>query len=104
MEDEKVIIKNVRVEYITTKTDKFNNEICYLKLKDNNIDVKFAAIIKEKHKTPWFKTDKGHYILNVKTKYCKLKELKKEDTILTDVVFKYYKMEESEGFYVSLLG
>ena len=39
MEDEKVIIKNVRVEYITTKTDKFNNEICYLTLKDKNIDV-----------------------------------------------------------------
>ena len=33
MEDEKVVIKNVRVEYITTKTDKFNNDLCYFKLK-----------------------------------------------------------------------
>ena len=77
MEDEKVIVKNVRVEYITTKTDKFNNETCYFKLKDKNIDTKFSALIKDKHKTPWFQTDKGHYILNVKTKYIKLKELKK---------------------------
>jgi hypothetical protein len=39
----------------------------------------------------------------VKTKYIKSKVLKKKK-ILTDIVFKYYKMSESEGFYVSLLG
>ena len=104
MEDEKVVIKNVRVEYITTKTDKFNNEICYFKLKDKNIDTKFSVLINEGFNKPWFKTDKGHYILKVKTKYTKLKELKKEETILTDIAFKYYKMGEAEGFYVSLLG
>ena len=58
MEDEKVVIKNVRVEYITTKTDKFNNETCYFKLKDKNIDLKFAAVIKEGFNLAWFKTDK----------------------------------------------
>ena len=104
MEDEKVVIKNVRVEYITTKTDKFNNEICYFKLKDKNIDNKFAVLINEGYNKPWFKTDKGHYILKVKTKYTKLKELKKEETVLTDIAFKYYKLGEAEGFYVSLLG
>ena len=104
MEDEKVVIKNVRVEYIATKTDKFNNEICYFKLKDKNIDTKFSVLINVGYNKPWFKTDKGHYILKVKTKYTKLKELKKEETILTDIAFKYYKMGESEGFYVSLFG
>ena len=39
MEDEKVVIKNVRVEYIATKTDKFNNENCYFKLKDNKVNL-----------------------------------------------------------------
>ena len=75
MEDEKVVIKNVRVEYITTKTDKFNNDLCYLKLKDKHIDAKFAVLINEGFNKPWFKTDKGHYILKVKTKSVKLKEL-----------------------------
>ena len=103
MEEEKVVIKNVRVEYVATKTDKFNNETCYFKLKDKNIDSKFVALIKEGFNKPWFKTDKGHYILKVKTKYCKLKELKKEDTVLVDIAFKYYLMGESEGFYVSSL-
>ena len=87
MEDEKVVIKNVRVEYITTKTDKFNNETCYFQFKDKNIDARFSVLLNEGNNKPWFKTDKGHYILKVKTKYIKLKELKKEETTFTDIVF-----------------
>ena len=34
MDDENIVIKNVRVEYITTKTDKYNNQVCYFKIKD----------------------------------------------------------------------
>ena len=34
MEDEKLITKSVRVEYITTKTDKFSNDLSYFKLKE----------------------------------------------------------------------
>jgi len=30
MDEEKVVIKNVKAEYITTKTDKYENELCYL--------------------------------------------------------------------------
>ena len=40
MEDDKIVIKNVRVEYITTKTDAFDNEICYFKLKEKNMESK----------------------------------------------------------------
>ena len=101
MEDEKVGIKTVRVEYITTKTDKYENEIIYFKLRDKNIDSKFATLIKPSYILPWFKSYKGHYILKVKTKYCKMKELKKEETVLVDVIFKYYKMNDIQGYYVS---
>ena len=55
MEDEKVVIKNVRVEYITTKTDKFDNETCYFKLKDKNIDTKFSVLINEGFNKPGLK-------------------------------------------------
>ena len=32
MDEEKVGIKSVRVEYISTKTDKYDNEIVYFKM------------------------------------------------------------------------
>ena len=46
MDDESIVIKNVRVVYIATKHDKYNNELAYFKIKDNNIDQKFSTIIK----------------------------------------------------------
>ena len=104
MDDDKVVIKNVKVEYITTKTDAFENEICYFKLKEKNIESKFVAIMKDGFRLPWFKSDKGYYLPKVKTKYNKMKALHKEETVLVEVVFKYYKMNDSEGFYVSNLG
>ena len=103
MEDDKIVIKNVKVEYITTQTDAFENEICYFKLKDKNIESKFAPIMKDGFKLPWFKSDKGYYLLKVKTKYNKLEQMHKEETVLVDAVFKYYKINDSEGFYVSQL-
>ena len=103
MENDKIVIKTVRVEYITTKTDNYDNENCYFKLKDKNIESKFAAIMKHNFNLPWFKSDRGYYLLKVKTKYNKLEQLHKEETVLVDIVFKYYKMDDSEGFYVSNL-
>lgn len=100
MDEEKIGIKTVKVEYISTKTDKYDNEIIYFKLKDK-VDLKFANLMKPSYILPWFKSDKGHYILKVKTKYCKMKELKKEETALVDVIFKYYKMNDIQGYYVS---
>ena len=99
MTDEKVLIKSVRVEYITTQTDAYDNELSYLKIIDKNIDQKFIALIKDNFKNPWFKTDKGQTILKVKQTYMKL-EAKKEEVIVVDISFKYYKMNNVEGYYV----
>ena len=104
MEDDKVVIKNVKVEYITTKFDKYENEICYFKLRDKNIDSKFAALMKDDtFNLPWFKSEKGQYILKAKKKYSKTKEFTKDETFLIDIAFKYYKMDNLQGFYVSSL-
>jgi len=105
MADEKVVVKNVRVEYLSTKQDKYDNEMSYFKIKDKNIDQKFGTI-KENYNLPWFKSENGQTILKVKSKYVKLKdgELKKEDLIAVDITFKYYKFNGVEGFYVCVLG
>ena len=103
MTDERVLIKSVRVEYIITKPDAYDNELSYFKIIDKKIDQKFVALIKDNFKNPWFKTDKGQTILKVKQKYMKLKEAKKEEVIVVDISFKYYKMNDVEGYYVCAL-
>ena len=76
MEEENILFKNVRVEYLSTKLDKYNNEISYFKIKDKNIDQKFKPIMKDGFKLPWFKTDKNQNIMKVKNKFIKIKDLK----------------------------
>ena len=39
----------------------------------------------------------------MKSKYNKTKQLHKEEVVLVETDFKYYKMNDSEGFYVSSL-
>ncbi len=46
MDDDKIGTKSVRVEYISTKTDKYDNEIIYFKMEDKNVDSKFAILMK----------------------------------------------------------
>ena len=82
-----------------TKLDAYDNEVCYFKIIEKNIDQKFAVLIKDDLKSPWWKTDEGQTILKVKPKYMKLKEAKKEEVIVVDISFKYYKMNDVEGYY-----
>ena len=71
MSEDKIIIKNVKVEYMATKTDTYDNEFCYFKLIDKNTDQKFESVIKENLKNPWFLSDSGTKILKVKKKKIK---------------------------------
>ena len=100
MDDEKVLLKSLKVEYITTKIDAYDNELCYFKFRDKNIDTKLDVLIKEGFKYPWFRTDKGQTILKITKKYMKLKETNKEEIVIVDINFKYYKMKDNEGYHV----
>ena len=37
MDEEILVIKNAKLEYVTTKTDNCNNELFYVKIKDKSI-------------------------------------------------------------------
>ncbi len=102
MED-KVGIKNIKLEFIVSKIDKYENEITYFKIVDKNMDNKFSSINKDKFNLPYFKTNDGKYLLKVKTKYVKIDDLNKDMTYICDLTFKYYKMGDVEGYYVSKL-
>ena len=66
MDEEKVIFKKIKIDFLATKHDKFENELSYFKIKEKNIDERFISIMKEDYKLPFFKTEKGQTILKVK--------------------------------------
>ena len=102
MEEENLVIKNAKLEYLTTKTDNYDNEVSYFKIKDKVIEQKLEKYNKPNFKLPFFISDKGNAkILKTKQKYVKVKNLSKGETITVEVTFKKYEMDDKSGFYVS---
>ena len=104
MSEELITIKKIRVEYLSTKQDKYNQDISYFKKKDFDIDARFSIIKREGYVVPMFKSENGVYILKTKQKYVKLKEPKRDEIVTVDIGFHYYKMNNIEGYYVRSLG
>ena len=78
--------------------------ISRFKIKEKNVESKFATINKDRHNVPYFKSQDGKSLLKVKSKYVKLPdELDKDMAYICDLKLKYYKMGEVEGYYVSKL-
>lgn len=53
MAEDKVIIKNLKVEFITKKMDNYNNEQVYFKILKAQ-ENKFTAINKDGYRLPYF--------------------------------------------------
>ena len=102
MVDEKVIIKNIKLEYISSKQDNYNNNQVYFKILKGQ-ENKFTSINKENHTLPFFKSQDGKMLLKVKSKYVKIEDLNKDMSYICDLELKYFKMENVEGWYVSKL-
>ena len=67
-------VNGLLVEYLSTKIDKYDNEISYFKLIDKNYKNKMSAILKEvcdEIKMPFWKTEDHEYILKVKKTHTK---------------------------------
>ena len=71
MDDEITVIKNVKVRYLTTKMDKYDNEIIWFKIDKTSIG-KLFVINEVDFKLPYFETDDGKILLKVKSKMLKL--------------------------------
>ena len=64
-------VNDLLCEYLTTKVDKYDNEISYYKIIDDTFKIKMKNILKEQCeecRMPFWKTDDGEYILKIKTK------------------------------------
>ena len=105
-------INSLLTEFITTKTDKYDNEISYYKVIDKNYKNKMSGILKEvceECRMPFWKTEDHEYILKVKTRntHTPKKKLENNDIVTLNLIFKYYCMEKDDGliqgYYAKIL-
>ena len=92
-------IKNIKVTYISTKTDKFNNTRCYFNVSDSKTKKRLTPILSqtcEECRLPLWKTEDGQYMLKVKSKFApQMLECQSEHSV--KLLFKYYCMENDDG-------
>ena len=89
-------LNNIKLKYLSTKVDKYNNEFIYYSIQNKDFD-NIINEIKEDVKCPWFKGDTGDFILKVKSSYFEEKEINGEATIN----LKQYVYEDINGYYVN---
>ena len=103
-------VNDLLCEYLTTKVDKYDNEISYYKIVDDTFKIKMKNILKEQCeecKMPFWKTDDQEIILKVKTRnIIPDKDLKNNDITTLNMTFKYYCMQKDEsllqGYFIKI--
>ena len=101
-------IKNINVTHISTKTDNYDNTVCYFKVTDTKAKNKLSPILSQmcdECRLPLWETEDGEYLIKVKQRYAPTLLL--PDTTLTvKLTFKYYCMDKDDtllqGYYVMM--
>ena len=103
-------VNDLLCEYLTTKVDKYDNEISYYKIVDDTFKIKMKNILKEQCeecKMPFWRTDDQDIILKIKTKnIIPEKDLKSNDIVSLNMTFKYYCMQKDDkllqGYFIKI--
>ena len=103
-------VNGLLTEYLSTKTDKYDNEVSYFKLIDKNLKNKMSAILSQQSdecKVPFWKTEDHEYILKVKKRHTPKNILDVNDIVTVNMTFKHYCMETNDdkllqGFYAKI--
>ena len=108
-----IAVKDLLVEYLSTKPDDYNNNISYFKLIGTGLKLKLKPLfsLNDDLKMPfWITDDKGEYILKIKEKFIKPGNpalmFKTKEMYTIDVNFVYYDMvsQNIKGYYGVLTG
>ena len=103
-------IKDLKLEFIITKTDDYQNEISYIKVVDKAFKSKLQPILSqvcEDCKLPLWKSEDGIYMLKCKNRWMPdEREFQKNEIFVANLTFHYYNMAKDEtllqGFYVKV--
>ena len=103
-------VNNIKLEFIITKTDNYENDISYLKIIDKAFKNKLQPILSQMCddcKVPVWKSDDGFYMLKAKKKWMPEKDFERNEIITADLNFHYFNMAKEDGdllqgYYVKL--
>ena len=102
-------IKDLKLEFIISKTDNYNNDISYLKVIDKAFKTKLQPILSQmcdECRLPCWRADDGLYMLKCKNKFMPEKEFENNEIFNADLDFNYYSMEKNEeliqGYYLKI--
>ena len=103
-------VNNIKLEFIITKTDNYENDISYLKIIDKAFKNKLQPILSQMCddcKVPVWKSDDGFYMLKAKKKWMPEKDFERNEIITADLNFHFYQLAKEDGdlimgYYVKL--
>ena len=104
-----VTINELIVEYLSTKKDNYDNDICYFKIVDPAFRAKLKPLFSLNDegllKIPIWATDKMEHILKVKSKFVNnSQDLVKNALHIININFDFYHMEQNDikGYYAKI--
>ena len=104
-----LVVNDLLVEYLNTKTNTYDSELSYFKIIDSAFRVKLKSLFSLNDdgsmKMPIWVTEKQEHILKVKTKFIvNHKDLIERDVFVLNVNFEYYNMEQAniKGYYAKI--
>ena len=104
-----VTINELIVEYLSTKKDNYDNDICYFKIVDPAFRAKLKPLFSLNDegllKIPIWATDKSEHILKVKSKFVNnSQDLVMNALHIININFEFYHMEQHDirGYYAKI--
>ena len=103
-------IKDLKLEFITSKVDDYQNEISYIKVVDKAFKSKLQPILSQvcdDCKVPMWRSEDGIYMLKCKNRWMPdEREFQKNEIFVANLNFHYYNMAKDEaliqGFYLKV--
>ena len=91
-----LVLKNLNVKYLNTKTDKYDNEYAYYAILNDNIKC-IATKLSDSERLPYF-LGSDNFVLKIKTRYL-TEEQKKSGTAIVNM--KHYEYNGHSGYFVN---
>ena len=91
-----IVLKNLNVKYLNTKTDKYENQYAYYAILNDNIK-SVATKLSDSKRLPYF-LGSDNFVLKIKTRYL-TEQQKKSGTAIVNM--KEYDYNEYSGYFVN---